>query len=234
MQTYAIIVAGGSGKRFGGEIPKQFVPLAGKPILMHTIESVFSYNSEIHIIVVLPNEQIPVWEEMCQEAGFQTEHDVVAGGSERFFSVKNAIEFLSKKQIDPNDLVAIHDGVRPFANRETWQRSLQVAKVFGNAVPCMPVVESLRAIEGDRSKHLDRTNIRTIQTPQVFRFGLLEEAYRQEFSREFTDDASVVERLGEKIVLTEGNTENIKITTPFDLIVGEAIFDNLGIEKFRN
>ncbi len=234
MQTYAIIVAGGSGRRFGGEIPKQFVPLAGKPILMHTIESVFSYNPEIQLLVVLPEEQIPVWEEMCREAGFQTKHDIVAGGSERFFSVKNAIDFLSKKQTNPDDLVAIHDGVRPFASKETWQRSLQAAKVFGNAVPCMPVVESLRAIRGDQSKHLDRTNIRTIQTPQVFRLGLLEEAYRQEFSLEFTDDASVIERLGEKIMLTEGNTENIKITTPFDLIVGEAILDNLGIEKFRN
>lgn len=221
MQTHAIIVAGGSGKRFGGEIPKQFVHLAGKPILIHTIESVFSYNSEIHIIVVLPATQISVWKEMCRESDFRVKHDIVAGGRERFFSVKNAIDFLSEIQINPDDLVAIHDGVRPFASKETWQRAMLAAKTFGNAVPCMPVVESLRAIEGDRSKHLDRTNIRTIQTPQVFRFGLLERAYRQEFSKEFTDDASVVERLGEKIILTEGNTENIKITTPFDLILNQ-------------
>ena len=226
MHTYAIVVAGGKGKRFGGEKPKQFIELQGKPILMHTIEKIKSYCQDIQVLVVLPEEQISVWKEMCKELEFRISHNIVAGGEERFFSVKNAIDTLSKTNIADNDLVAIHDGVRPFANQQTWINCIKTAKEKGNAVPCMPSVESLRKVDGERNHAIDRSRIHTIQTPQVFRFDIIKQAYKQVFSTDFTDDASVVESLGEKIYLVEGNRENIKITTPFDLKIAQAILSN--------
>lgn len=219
MERYVIIVAGGIGKRFGADIPKQFVYLAGKPILLHTLEKFYGYLSDIKIVVVLPQEQIGAWNNICAEFGVNIPHRVVAGGSQRFFSVKNGLSL-----VPDGVLVAIHDGVRPFVSYATLERTFATAETFTNAIPVMPVNESIRLCYGASSTTFDRNRIKIVQTPQIFHSSILKKAYRQPFKELFTDDASVVEAMGRQIHLVEGNSENIKITTPFDLVVGEAIF----------
>ncbi len=219
MERYVIIVAGGIGKRFGADIPKQFVYLAGKPILLHTLEKFYGYLSDMKIVVVLPQEQIEAWNNICTEFGVNIPHQVVAGGSQRFFSVKNGLSL-----VPDGALVAIHDGVRPFVSFATLERTFVTAEQCTNAVPVIPVSESVRLCDGANSSAFDRNKIKIVQTPQIFHSTILKKAYNQPFTELFTDDASVVEAMGEQICLVEGNTENIKITTPFDLVVGEAIF----------
>jgi 2-C-methyl-D-erythritol 4-phosphate cytidylyltransferase len=217
---YVIIVAGGSGSRMKSDMPKQFIKLAGMPILMRSITKFFEYNAEIKIIVVLPKDQQLFWKELCSENYFSIHHEVVEGGQTRFQSVKNGLSL-----IQGEGLVAIHDGVRPLVSLETIGRCFKLASVGGNAIPCIRVYESVRYVNDETSKVIDRSHIRLIQTPQVFSCSLIKEAYLQLPDIDFTDDASVLERFGYKVQLTEGNRENIKITDPFDLQMAEQFFN---------
>jgi len=218
MQLYVVIVAGGSGKRMGAEIPKQFLELAGRPVLMHTIERFKSFNEGIEIITVLPENQLRHWVELQAKFKFSVPQTLVKGGSARFYSVRNGLEFVNEP-----GLVAIHDGVRPFVTIETIKKCFDTAEKLGNAIPAVSVAESLRMITDTGSHPVNRLNIRQIQTPQVFNAGLLKKAYRQDYKHEFTDDATVLESTGEKINLVEGNRENIKITNPEDLVISKAL-----------
>lgn len=216
---YAIIVAGGSGSRMKSSLPKQFIELAGKPILMKTIEVFKRFNSEMKIIVVLAQQQIIFWNELCNKHTFVIDHEVIAGGDTRYQSVKNGLSVISG-----DGLVAIHDGVRPLVSNETINRCFRMASIYGNSVPCISVYESVRCVEGDTNKIIDREKLRLIQTPQIFSCSQIKEAYNQLFDVNFTDDASVLERMGYLIHLTEGNPENIKITDPFDLYMAEHYY----------
>jgi len=213
MKKCVIIVAGGKGLRMSSDVPKQFILLKNKPILMHTIETFFNFDSSIKIILVLPKEHISLWQELCEKYDFKINCVIAEGGAERFFSVKNGLNF-----VDKNSIVAIHDGVRPFVSRETLENCFITAEKLGNAVPVVPLNESVRWVENSTNRHINRANLRIVQTPQVFNSELLQAAYQQPFNEYFTDDASVVETLfGEKINLVDGNPENIKITTKSDL-----------------
>jgi 2-C-methyl-D-erythritol 4-phosphate cytidylyltransferase len=217
MKLYVVIVAGGSGKRMGAEIPKQFLELGGRPLLMHTIELFRIFDESIEIITVLPENQIRHWWQLQEKYSFKVPQTMVKGGSSRFFSVRNGLEF-----VEGPGLVAIHDGVRPFVSIDTIKRCFDVAEKLGNAIPVLPPSDTLRIIEGEDSHTINRMNVRLVQTPQVFRTDLLKDAYTQEYAPEFTDDASVVEKTGVKINLVEGNRENIKITNPEDLLISNA------------
>ena len=222
MTRQAIIVAGGRGTRMNNEVPKQFLPLCGKPIVMHTLETFYNFDSHIELILVLPEHLMVYWQNLCVEHQFDIPHHIVAGGQERFYSVKNGLVFAK-----PNALIAIHDGVRPFVSHSTLERCFRQAELQGNAIPAMPLVDSIREIKLNENQIVDRTKLRAIQTPQVFQSQIITKAFEQSFSPTFTDDASVVEAYGEKIHLVEGNVENIKLTTPFDLLIGEALLQQL-------
>ena len=218
MEKYVIIVAGGSGKRMGGEVPKQFLLVAGKPILMHTVEAFTRTSSDFKFILVLPEEHFSTWNSLCEQYNFSVPMQMVAGGAERFFSVKNALEHV------PNGaLVAVHDGVRPFVSKDTINEAFEVAEKNGSAVPVIDEVDSLRRVSNGTSQAVNRAEYKRVQTPQVFQSTILKKAYNQEFSSFFTDDASVVESISEKITLTSGNVENIKLTTPHELLLAEAL-----------
>ena len=220
MEKYVIIVAGGSGKRMGGEMPKQFLLVAGKPILMHTVEAFARADEGFKFILVLPEAHFSTWHSLVNEYNFTIPVTLVAGGAERFFSVKNALVHV------PNGaLVAVHDGVRPFASKETILEAFAVAAEKGSAVPVIDEVDSLRRVQAGESQAVNRSEYKRVQTPQVFQSTILQKAYNQEFSSLFTDDASVVESIGETITLTTGNVENIKITTPHELLLAEALIN---------
>ena len=213
-----IIVAGGSGSRMGGTLPKQFSLVGGEPILAHTINAFRKALPTSRIVVVLPAEYIEFWKNFS--ARFEVaKHSIVEGGKERFHSVRNGIEALSEAV----DLIAVQDGVRPFASRELILRTVACATENGAAIPVVRAVDSYRAVEGEESHIVDRTPLRIVQTPQIFSAPILRAAYDTEFRAEFTDDASVVEFSGERITLCEGDYSNIKITTPNDLLIAEAI-----------
>lgn len=222
MKKFVIIVAGGSGSRMGTEIPKQFLELCGKPVLMHTIQVFHDFDPESKIILVLPEDQHPFWKGLCLKHSFSLVHQVVSGGKTRFHSVQNGLS-----QIDGEGVVFIHDGVRPLVSQETLDRCLETAQKCGNAIPVLPVTESLRKQEGDQNISVDRSQYFSVQTPQTFRSGQIREAFQQDFDPAFTDDASVAEKAGFPIFMVEGNRENIKLTTPIDLIVAEALFERL-------
>ena len=215
---WAIIVAGGAGLRMQADVPKQFLEMCGKPVLIHSIMAFANACDGIRIIVVLPSAQIENWQKLCGRYGFSLPHDIAEGGDTRFQSVKNGLSLLSGE-----GLVAIHDGVRPLASRQTITDCFREAAVYGCAVPALPVTDSVRELSGATSRMLDRSALRLIQTPQVFDVTLLKKAYKQEYSLSFTDDASVFEKAGHAIHLTEGNVENIKITTRSDLLVAETL-----------
>ena len=218
MEKYVIIVAGGSGKRMGGEVPKQFLLVAGKPILMHTVEAFTRTSSDFKFILVLPEEHFSTWNALCNEYNFSVPMQMVAGGKERFFSVKNALDYV------PNGaLVAVHDGVRPFVSKDTINEAFEVAEKNGSAVPVIDEVDSLRRVSDGASQAVNRAEYKRVQTPQVFQSTILKKAYNQEYSSFFTDDASVVESISEKITLTSGNVENIKLTTPHELLLAEGL-----------
>lgn len=221
MHKYAIIVAGGKGERMGQQLPKQFIELAGKPILMHTIEKFYQTFPQIEIILALPENQIDFWEELCYKYGFtKIPHQIVAGGKTRFDSVKNALALVKKSGI-----VAVHDGVRPLVSAETIQNCFAEAEKQSAVIPVVDVVDSLRFVskQENTNKAVARSCYKNVQTPQCFKSELLLKAYEQDFDETFTDDASVVEKLGHSIELVQGNIENIKITSPIDLIVAEAL-----------
>ncbi len=217
---YIIIVAGGKGLRMGGDLPKQFMPLHGKPVLMHTIERFRSYSDELKIILVLPHEQQDYWRQICQKHNFTVEHTVVDGGQTRFHSSQNGVAAVPD---DATGVIGIHDGVRPFVSEETIARCFEAARQFGAALPVLPVTDTLRRVTDDGGYNVQRNDYRTVQTPQTFDAQLLKQAFKQPYSDNFTDDASVVEALGHKVTMVDGNRENIKLTTPFDLVVAEAL-----------
>ena len=217
---YIIIVAGGKGLRMGGDLPKQFMPLHGKPVLMHTIERFRAYSDELKIILVLPHEQQDYWRQICQKHNFTIEHTVVDGGQTRFHSSQNGVAAVPD---DATGVIGIHDGVRPFVSEETIARCFEAARQFGAALPVLPVTDTLRRVTDDGGYNVQRNAYRTVQTPQTFDAQLLKQAFKQPYSDNFTDDASVVEALGHKVTMVDGNRENIKLTTPFDLVVAETL-----------
>ena len=213
-----VVTAGGSGKRMGSQLPKQFIEVGGSPILLRTLSKLSAIaNSEL--VLVLPNEWIAYWTKLCKQHNCTVKHKVVEGGEERFFSVRNGIEALGEV-----DYVAIHDGVRPFVSGELFDRIFQAAKEFGAAIPAIKPVDSMREIlESGENKIADRNRFMMVQTPQIFRSEIIRRAYEQPYSARFTDDASVVESCGHKITLVEGERQNIKITTEDDLLLAEFI-----------
>ena len=218
---YAIIVAGGKGLRMGGEVPKQYLPVGGVPILMRTLQAFHEADEDMDIILVLPKDQQEYWEQLCAEYRFSVPHRLTVGGETRFHSVQNGLALVPD---DAEGVVGVHDGVRPFVSKEVIRRCYDAALEQGAVVPVVPVVETVRQLlpEGD-SLTVDRNLYRLVQTPQVFRITLLKEAYRQPYRPEFTDDASVVEELGHRVALMDGNRENIKITTPSDIQYAEFL-----------
>ncbi len=218
MNTYVIIVAGGSGKRMKSSVPKQFLSLKYKPVLMHTIEAFYNFDNSINIIITLPVTYFDYWKTLCDKFHFTINHIVVNGGETRFHSVKNGLEAIKK-----NGIIAIHDGVRPLVSLATILNCFTIAKEEGNAIPIIDIPESIRQIKNKSSKSVDRVNFKIVQTPQVFQSDLIKKAYKQEFKEYFTDDASLLDELGIKLNLVEGNHENIKITTQTDLVIAEAL-----------
>lgn len=218
MKKYAIIVAGGKGLRMGTEVPKQFLPIGGKPVLMRTLEAFHAYDIAMDLIVVLPVDQQAYWDRLCHDQGFAVPHQVADGGATRFHSVRNGLAL-----VGDDGLVAVHDGVRPFVAREVIEACFCEADLRGAVVPVTDVVETVRRVTPEGSVTVNRADYKLVQTPQVFRTALLKSAYRQPYSERFTDDASVVEAMGVSVALVPGNRENIKITTPFDIRVAEAL-----------
>jgi 2-C-methyl-D-erythritol 4-phosphate cytidylyltransferase len=222
LPKYALIVAGGSGSRMNSELPKQFIPIGGIPILIHTLKRFIDYSSDIRIILVLPENEIANWEVIASKYFLKNPLEIVSGGSSRYQSVKNGLQFIKEKEA----LVAIHDGVRPFVNKEIIHESFVKAEIYGNAITAVPLKDSIRIVEGEKSKSADRSSFRLIQTPQTFKYSVIKKAYQTPELPSFTDDASVAEFSGEQIRLIDGNYSNIKITTPEDLVVAEGILKN--------
>lgn len=220
-KDYIIIVAGGKGQRMGSSVPKQFLLLCGKPVLMHTIEAFHSYSTSLEIILVLPEEQQTHWKELCKEYGFTTPHTVVSGGSTRFESSRNGISAIPD---DADGVVGIHDGVRPLVSAAVIDRCYESARENYAAIPVMPLTDTLRFIgESGCGRNVLRSDYVIVQTPQVFDIALTKRAFSLPYKESFTDDASVVEDLGCQVSVVEGCRENIKLTTPFDMKVAEAI-----------
>lgn len=199
----------------GGDLPKQFMPLEGKPVLMHTLEVFYQWDAAADILVVIPETQADYWRMLCREIGCEVPHRVVYGGETRFHSVRNG---LREAEAKGEALIAVHDGVRPFVSPDVITSCFAAAEAFGAAIPVVPIIESVREINGDESHPFDRNRLCIVQTPQVFRANWLRKAYEQSYDTRFTDDASLVEAAGHPIRLVDGNRENIKITTPEDLV----------------
>lgn len=226
---YIIIVAGGKGLRMGSDIPKQFLPIGGKPVLMRTLERFREYSAELQIILVLPEAQQAYWRELCKQYNFPLPlegaegcfYQLANGGQTRFHSVQNG---LAKVPDDAQGVVGVHDGVRPFPSIEVIKNCYETARTKKAVIPVIPVVETVRQlISKKNSKTVPRDQYRLVQTPQTFDIQLLKAANRQPYNDGFTDDASVVESYGYEITLVEGNRENIKITTPYDMKIAEVL-----------
>jgi 2-C-methyl-D-erythritol 4-phosphate cytidylyltransferase len=215
-----IITAGGVGKRMGATLPKQFLLLHGKPILMHTIESFHRFDSTAELLVTLPEEQIHVWKELCALHGFVVPHQLVAGGEERFHSIQHALKLVT------GEIVAVHDGVRPLIDHTLIKRLIEASQIHQAVVPVVPIKESLRQMIDGESKAVVRSDFVTVQTPQLFHRDVLIASYQQSYQRNFTDDASVVEAMGKKIETVVGSESNIKITQPIDLQMAEYLFQH--------
>ena len=218
MKKYIIIVAGGKGLRMGGDIPKQFLLVCGKPVLMRTLEAFHAYDASMRLILVLPVSQQAYWKQLCEEYQFELVHEIANGGETRFHSVKNGLAL-----VEEDGLVGVHDGVRPFVSQEVITRCYEEAASLKAVIPVIGVVETVRHLTEEGSETVPRDQYKLVQTPQVFDVTLLRRAYQQEYTDLFTDDASVVEALGENVYLVEGNRENIKLTTPFDLKLAELL-----------
>lgn len=227
--NYIIVVAGGKGLRMGTEIPKQFLPIGGKPVLMHTLQRFYDYakrqqvagKAGLEMILVLPHEQQDFWRALCQKHGFTVPHQIADGGETRFHSSKNGVALIPD---DACGVVGIHDGVRPFVSLEVIDACYEAARTQGAALPVLPVTDTLRHIAPDGSgRNVLRSEYRIVQTPQTFDIQLAKRAFQQPYSEMFTDDASVIEALGDKVVMVDGNRENIKLTTPYDLQIAEGI-----------
>jgi 2-C-methyl-D-erythritol 4-phosphate cytidylyltransferase len=238
---YVIIVAGGKGLRMGSDIPKQFLPVGGKPVLMRTLERFREYSADLQIILVLPKAQQDYWKKLCQKHNFTVEYQLTDGGETRFHSVQHGLALIPD---DAEGVVGVHDGVRPFPSIEVIRNCYETARTAKAVIPVIPVVETLRHISSNgqtrtdtdkkeslspevrcqkESRTVPRDEYRLVQTPQTFDIQLLKAANRQPYNDGFTDDASVVESYGHQITLVEGNRENIKITTPYDLKIAEVL-----------
>lgn len=218
MKKSMIIVAGGSGTRMGAQIPKQFIELNGKPILMHTLENLHAMDEAMQLVLVLPKEQFPFWDELKEKHKFSVPHNLACGGETRFLSVKNGLS-----EITNSDVVGVHDGVRPFASKKVIEACFNQASLSGAAIPVLPIVQSLRVLNDGGSEAVDRNNYLAVQTPQCFNTSILMKAFDSADRTDYSDDASVVEAFGQQIKLVDGNAENIKITTPIDLELAQLI-----------
>ena len=224
---FVIIVAGGKGLRMGSDIPKQFLPIGGRPVLMRTLERIREYSPTLQIILVLPESQQDYWRQLCEEYHFDVEYQLANGGQTRFHSVQNGLALIPD---DAEGVVGVHDGVRPFPSIDVIRTCYETARTKKAVIPVIPVVETVRHLITQKepsllchSETVPRSDYRLVQTPQTFDIQLLKAANRQPYNDGFTDDASVVESYGHEITLVEGNRENIKITTPYDIVVAEAL-----------
>ena len=218
--TY-IITAGGIGKRMGGELPKQFLEIKGKPILVWTLEQIHRISPSAKILVTLPRDWVFYWEELLNKFNIKIDHQVIPGGKERFDSIKGALQYVQ------TNFVAVHDGVRPFVSKETIQKLENAVRQFGQVIPVIDLKDSIRRITSLHSEAVNRSDYKLVQTPQLFKTDVLKQAYNQEFQSYFTDDASVVESLDLPIHLISGNSENIKVTDPIDLKLAEFFIDQM-------
>jgi 2-C-methyl-D-erythritol 4-phosphate cytidylyltransferase len=222
MDKIVLIVAGGTGTRMNAGIPKQFMLLKGRPLIMHTLDVFRQFDPNILIRIVLPESLQSTWDDLCKKYNYTNPHEVGTGGETRFHSVKNNLSFV------PDDcLIAIHDGVRPLVSLRTIEQCYDTAMEQGNAVPCLVIPETLRRLDPKGTVQVDRTSYRLVQTPQVFRGSILKAAYLQDYNEGFTDDAGVVESAGYTIHLVDGNPENIKITYSNDLKIAEALIGGI-------
>lgn len=217
MRKYAIVVAGGTGSRMKGDLPKQFMLLSGKPVICYSIEAFAAYDSTIEIILVIHPQYIPYWEQLSAKFHLTSQPLVVAGGETRFDSVKNGL-----MKIVEDGFVAVHDAARPVIQADFIRNIFATASEFGSAMPGVPLNDTIRIVEGDSTRQLDRTFLQAMQTPQVFKVSELKQAYTQSFSEMFTDDASVMQSAGFPLHLTEGRPENIKITHSQDIELAEV------------
>ena len=198
----------------GGEVPKQFLPIGGLPVLMHTLKRFKTQDAAIHLILVLPDSQFGYWNDLCVNSGFNIPHKLVKGGTSRFQSVRNGLDSIAERE----GLVAIHDGVRPFVSKEVIRKSFEAAAKYGSAIAVVPLKDSIRSVDSNGSSQFkNRDNFRLVQTPQTFQLKKIKEAFSTEEEPFFTDDATVYENMGWKVHLIAGNQENIKLTTPEDL-----------------
>lgn len=218
MKKFVIIVAGGSGSRMNTSIPKQFLEINNRPVLMHTFDAFVRYDQQIEFILVLPKNQLESWNLLCKKHKFDLKHKITFGGETRFDSVKNGLELIKS-----DGIVFIHDGVRPLVSIKTMENCFKTALEKGNALPVIPVSESIRMVEESGNCSVDRTKYFLVQTPQTFKTQLIKKAYQQANSNAFTDDASVLESIDETIHMVDGNRENIKITFSEDLIYAEIL-----------
>jgi len=216
MKKFALIVAGGIGSRMNTAVPKQFIEIGGRPVLMHTFDAFFNFDPNLEFILVLPEDQLMLWKGLCHKHKFKIEYKIAHGGETRFNSVNNGLDLISD-----DGIVFIHDGVRPLVSAKTLKNCFESAVAKGNALPVVPVSESVRMVEGSENIAVDRSKYFLVQTPQTFQTGLIKNAYNRATSRLFTDDATVLESVGETIQLVEGNRENIKITFPEDLVLAD-------------
>ena len=217
---YVIIVAGGKGLRMGSDIPKQFLPIGGKPVLMRTLERFRAYDTDLKIILVLPEAQQDYWRQLCEQYHFDVKYELANGGQTRFHSVQNGLALIPD---DAEGVVGVHDGVRPFPSIDVIRNCYTTARTAKAVIPVIPVVETVRQLENKSSVTVPRDKYRLVQTPQTFDIQLLKAANLQPYNDGFTDDASVVESYGHDITLVEGNRENIKITTPYDMKIAEVL-----------
>lgn len=224
MKKYLIVVAGGKGTRMGGDTPKQFQLLGDKPVIMVTLERLHAIDSTMQLVLVLPAEHIEWWKELCRKHSFAVPLLLAQGGATRFHSVQNGLSMVDDIE---EALVGVHDGVRPFVSSRVLDDCFREAWIHGAAIPMIEVHDSMRHIVGVNgvTEVVPRDRYRLVQTPQVFKLSLLRRAYEQRFIESFTDDASVVEALGEQVAGVEGNRENIKLTTPFDLVIAKTLME---------
>jgi 2-C-methyl-D-erythritol 4-phosphate cytidylyltransferase len=219
MSDFSIIItAGGIGKRMGGDMPKQFIEIAGKPLLIHTLELFYSTHPSAQLILTLPPDWKQFWIDLLEKYSCSISHTVVNGGQERYHSIKNALSICTGK------FVAVHDAVRPLVSKETVKRCFEAVEKYGQVIPVIQLKESLRQIFDDTSRSVVRSNFCLVQTPQCFKKEVITKAYNIPYHSGITDDASLVEEAGYIIHLVEGNEENIKITTQLDLIIAEQLF----------
>jgi 2-C-methyl-D-erythritol 4-phosphate cytidylyltransferase len=217
VKKFALIVAGGSGNRMKNSLPKQFLEVGGKPVLMYTFEAFAQFSPDIEFVLVLPENQVEYWKGLCLTHHFQYNYKLAFGGVNRFQSVKNGLS-----ELHGEGIVFIHDGVRPLVSTQTLNNCLTTAAKHGNALPVIPPSESVRYAAGGKNNAVDRSKYFLVQTPQTFQLNEIKNAYNLASNENFTDDASVLENTGKQIHLVEGNRENIKITWPQDLIIAKS------------